>query len=209
MLTRWLICLFTWTLLGPSLTYAAEPQYSEQLIFPLNNQHNHAPGIVQLKNQDLLVSWYRGSGERTADDVIVFLGSRLKAGETKWSEPFLMADTPGFPDCNTCMFIDQQEKLWLFWPTIVANTWESCFTNYAIATDFAGAGVPKWDKQGVILLKPADFGDEGEKRLDEYLQRIKTPLTDRQKGVIATARVRLHDNCINASAGNRAANRFN
>ncbi len=45
-----------------SVLCAAEPTLTSQLIFPLNSQHNHAPGIVQLKNGDLLVSWYRGSG---------------------------------------------------------------------------------------------------------------------------------------------------
>src|SRR4051812_950184 len=95
---------------------AAPPEHSAELIFPLHPQHNHAPGIVELANGDLLASWYRGSGERTADDVAVF-GARLKKGESKWSDAFLMADTPGFADCNTCMMIDRHNHLWLFWPT--------------------------------------------------------------------------------------------
>ena len=45
-----------------------------ELVFPLHPQHNHAPGIVQCPNGDLLVSWYRGSGERQADDVAVYFG---------------------------------------------------------------------------------------------------------------------------------------
>ena len=57
-------------------------------------KHNHAPGIVECPNGDLLVSWYRGSGERSADDVAV-LGSRLTKGQSTWSEPFVMADNPG------------------------------------------------------------------------------------------------------------------
>src|SRR5262245_56052168 len=93
---------------------AAQPQYSAELIFPLHPQHNHAPGIVELASCDLLVSWYRGSGERTADDVAVY-GARKKRDESSWSEAFVMADTPGFPDCNTCMMIDRRERLWLFW----------------------------------------------------------------------------------------------
>lgn len=71
-----------------------------ELIFPLHPQHNHAPGIAELQNGELIASWYRGSGERTADDVAVW-GARLKPGSTAWSESFLLADTPGFPDCNT------------------------------------------------------------------------------------------------------------
>ena len=179
-------------LLTASVAVAAEPQMSSQLIFPLNAQHNHAPGIVQLKNGDLLVSWYRGSGERSADDVVV-LGSRLKAGQEKWSEPFLMVDRPDFPDCNTCMMIDSQERLWLFWPTILANTWESCLTNYAVSDDYAGPGAPKWQKEAVILLKPADFGDEAEKGLDAFMGKLKSHLTPGQEKSFAAARVKLHD----------------
>ena len=26
-----------------------------------------------------------------------------------------MADTPDFPDCNPVLFVDQKERLWLFW----------------------------------------------------------------------------------------------
>ena len=85
-------------------------RFSSELIFPLHPQHNHAPGIVECPNGDLLVSWYRGSGERQADDVAVF-GARRRRGQDQWGEPFVMADTPGFPDCNTAMFIDGQKRL--------------------------------------------------------------------------------------------------
>jgi predicted neuraminidase len=135
---------------------AAAPSYQAELIFPLHPQHNHAPGIVACPNGDLLVSWYRGSGERQADDVAVY-GARLRKGSAHWSEPFLLADTPGFPDGNTALFIDAQQRLWLFWPVILDNTWESCLTNYRVATAYAREGAPQWDWQGVLYLKPQDF----------------------------------------------------
>jgi hypothetical protein len=105
---------------GARATLAAEaPAYREELVFPLRPEHNHAPGLVECPNGDLLASWYRGSGERSADNVAV-MGARLRKGETKWSDTFLLADTPGFPDCNTCMMIDSENRLWLFWPLILA-----------------------------------------------------------------------------------------
>src|SRR5262245_50980263 len=82
---------------------AEEPFHRAELVFPLHPKHNHAPGIAECPNGDLLVSWYRGSGERQADDVAVF-GARKKAGESKWSEAFLLADNPGFPDGNTALY---------------------------------------------------------------------------------------------------------
>ena len=135
---------------------AAEPLHEAGLVLPLHPQHNHAPGIVECPNGDLLVSWYRGSGERTADDVAVF-GARKKAGSDKWSEAFLLADTPGFPDCNTTMFVDKDGKLWLFWPVILANSWESCLTHYRVSSDYQKEGSPKWEWQAIIPLKPKDF----------------------------------------------------
>ena len=71
---------------------SATPQFSSELVFPLHAQHNHAPGIVELPDGDLLVSWYRGTGERTADDVAVF-GARKKNGQSKWSDAFVMAES--------------------------------------------------------------------------------------------------------------------
>jgi predicted neuraminidase len=138
------------------LATAFQTPYSAELVFPLDANHNHAPGIVELPNGDLLTSWYRGSGERKADDVVV-LGSRKKKGESKWSEPFLMVDTPDFPDCNTCMMIDSSNRLWLFWPVIIANTWESCLTNALVSEDYTSDGAPVWKRRDVLFLKPKDF----------------------------------------------------
>ena len=138
-------------------TLAAEPpRHRAELVFPLDARHNHAPGIVELPDGQLLVSWYRGAGERKADDVVV-LGARLAKGAKTWSEPFTLADNPGFPDCNTCLFLDATQQLWLFWPIILDNEWGSALTNYRTSHDYAGASAPTWDWQGVIWLKPDDF----------------------------------------------------
>lgn len=150
----------------------AAPQYHEELIFPLNDRHNHAPGIVECPNGDLLVSWYRGSGERKADDVVV-LGARQKKGESTWSAPFSLADNPEFPDCNTCMLIDRHQKLWLFWPIILDNNWDSALTIYRTSTDYQHDGAPTWDWQGVVWLKPADFKDKALALLKDTLDKQK------------------------------------
>jgi predicted neuraminidase len=145
---------------------AAEPRYEAELVFPLHPQHNHAPGIVECPNGDLLASWYRGSGERRADDVAVY-GARKRAGSKEWSEAFVMADHPQFPDCNTCMMIDGKQRLWLFWPLIIDNNWESALTHYLASTSYEADGPPKWEQNGVIFLKPDDFGKE----LIEHVQK--------------------------------------
>ena len=167
-----------------------KPQYEAELVFPLHNKHNHAPGIVETPTGDLLVSWYRGSGEKGADDVAVF-GARRRKGEAEWSKAFLMADRPGFPDCNTCMMIDGRGRLWLFWPVIIANSWESALTQFKVSSDYAGPGAPKWEREGIVLLKPADFRDEAAKLLDQRLEKLSAPVQKAMKPKLDLMRERL------------------
>ena len=171
---------------------SAEPHRTAEYVFPLNSQHNHAPGLAELSDGELLISWYRGSGERTADDVAVF-GSRRKAWQAEWSEAFLMADTPGFPDCNTAMMTDSNGRLLLIWPVVIANSWESCLTHVKFCDDPTGTGCPKWNRDETILLKPEDFSGEAIRALEQMQATLPISLTDKQKAVIQTAKVRLSE----------------
>ncbi len=140
---------------------ADEPRHQAELVFPLHPQHNHAPGVAECPNGDLLVSWYRGSGERRSDDVAVY-GARLRKGQAAWSEASLWADTPGFPDCNTCLMIDRRQRLWVFWPLILDNTWDSCLTHYRVSENYTLDGPPQWSWQGSIPLIPSHFEERME-----------------------------------------------
>jgi predicted neuraminidase len=166
-----------------------------EFVFPLNASHNHAPGIVEFPNGDLLVSWYRGSGERKADDVAV-LGAWKRKGAKSWGEPFVMADQPGFPDCNTCLYVDSHGKLWLFWPTIIANSWESCLTRFQVATNVSESksDAIQWDSQGLVLLKPDDFASEAEAAFRKLLdERVPKPIPESLEKEFAEARQRLQE----------------
>lgn len=164
---------------------AQKPFYESQHLFPPERWHNHGSCIVELPNGDLLVCWYNGSGERTADDVKVE-GMRKRKGTTKWSERFLMADTIGFPDCNPCMFVDPQGRLWLMWVAIIANQWHTALLRYQISDNPRGTGAPRWTHSDILILKPGEeFAemvakqcDEDEKRIDQIL-----PPERRQEGL--------------------------
>jgi hypothetical protein len=65
-----------------------------------------------------------------------------------------MADTPDYPDTNCCLFIDPQERLWLLWPTILANKWETALMKFRISSDYAGDGPPKWSVSEVMHVTP-------------------------------------------------------
>ena len=81
-MSRMILCVIGGALLW-SPARADPPSFKAELVFPLHPQHNHAPGIVEFPHGDLFVSWYRGSGERSADDVAVY-GARLRKGATQW-----------------------------------------------------------------------------------------------------------------------------
>lgn len=144
-LTAWLAC-------------ALDPSFSSEPIFPPEPVHNHASCLVQLPDGSLLAAWYRGSGERQADDVQV-LGARQAPGKTSWSRPFILADTPGYPDCNPALFSAPDGSLWLFWPTILDHRWEGALLKFKRARHPGTAGPPPWDREGVFHVTPSGFAD--------------------------------------------------
>ena len=133
----------------------AEPIFRTENIFQPGDKHAHSSSIVECSDGSLLVCWFYGSGERTADDVVV-QGSRLAMGATEWSPVFLMADTVDFPDCNPVLFVDRKERIWLFWITVLANRWECSQLKFLRADRDDGLGAPNWTWQGVIQLKPGE-----------------------------------------------------
>ena len=139
-----------------------------ELIFPLQEQHVHSSSIVELPSGDLLICWFEGSGERWANDVVIN-GSRLKKGDTKWSKPFLMADSPGQPDCNPILFLNNSDKLFLVWIAVRANRWETSVLKVRTTTDYDDEGIPNWEWQDIILMKPGvEFEERVKAQFEEY-----------------------------------------
>src|SRR5215467_15056471 len=98
------LVVFALLLLSGAAHGAAAPQFSGELIFPPEKWHNHSSSVVELPSGDLLVVWFHGSGERTADDVLI-RGARWNHSTGKWTAPFTMADAPGFPETNPILFL--------------------------------------------------------------------------------------------------------
>lgn len=151
--------------------FAAAPIIESEQIFPIMQDQQHAPSIVECPNGDLLAAWYGGS-EGPETDAAVW-GARRRKGESQWSQPYIMADRPGFPDCNTCMMIDSHNQLWLFYPTIVGNTWETCLMNYRVSSSYNMDGSPVWLRDGLILLNPENFRDEALRLLGD--RKLRPP----------------------------------
>lgn len=162
------------------------PLFESQIIFPLEGWHNHGSSIVECPNGDLLVCWFHGSGERTADDVQI-LGARKRKGAKNWSAPFPMADTQGFPDCNPVMFIDPLSRLWLVRITILNHQWESSLLKALISTDYQKPGAPKWGAGENIHIKPDD----------EEFPRLVHEDCDRQEKQMAYISETLQEQALN------------
>lgn len=158
------------------------PFLTSELLFPAEHWHNHGSCIVETPRGDLLVCWFHGSGERKSDDVRVE-GARLRRGSTRWSERFTFADTPDYPDTNCAMFIDPDGRLWLVWPTILANLWESSLLKYRRTDDFDRPGPPRWREDGVIHITPGPEFDAGiAESLPRIEQHLKAPgITDHER----------------------------
>jgi predicted neuraminidase len=147
-------------------------------IFPLVSQHVHGSTIVELPNGDLLAAWFQGSGERWADDVAI-MGARLRAGKDKWTEPFVMADVPGFPDINPILFLDPQDRLWLMWYTVIANQWETSLPKYRISENYMKSdGPPKWLWQDVLHVKPGDPAERGIQPGDRFVKSVERQIKE-------------------------------
>lgn len=153
-----------------TVVQAQEKLISENIFFP-QSQHVHGSSIVELPNGDLLSCWFQGSGERSANDVVIN-GARYSNKNRTWSAPFLMADTPNHPDCNPVLFIDRHEKLWLFWIVVQANRWETSVLKYLSSTNYKKGDAPQWNWQDIIILKP---GDKFTETIKKEFDKAETP----------------------------------
>ncbi len=151
------------------LYQAAIIQEAEALRLPDGSaSHNHSPSLVETPQGDLLVAWFHGRGERR-DDSLVILGSRRKPG-ADWSEPFLLADHPDLPDQNPTLFIDSQQRLWLFRVSSLDNEVRGYFPTYLISTDYEGTGPPRWTWQAPLFCRPRNLEAAFETALQELEQ---------------------------------------
>lgn len=155
----------------------APKDFQSQIIFPYQSEHVHGSTLVELPNGDILTAWFQGSGERWADDVRI-MGSRLVKGDTAWSEPFLMADVPGFPDINPILILDTQKRLWLMWYPVLANQWETSIPMYRISENYSATGAPEWKWQDILFVKVGDKTERGIQPDDQFVKQVAEQLKD-------------------------------
>jgi predicted neuraminidase len=144
-------------LLSPDAAKSAEPEFHRHAIFPPEPKHNHASCLLATGRGHFLAAWYSGSGERKSDDVVIE-GAWLVPNRASWGPRFLMADTPGYPDCNPALFT-MAGSIWLFWPTILDHRWEGALLKYQVTSGQVAPLRPiPWARSGVIHVTPESTG---------------------------------------------------
>jgi predicted neuraminidase len=165
-----LISFVSIMVLSGQITFSSE--FFSVNVLPPVDEHVHGATIVECPNGDMLAAWFQGSGERWADDVRI-MGARLPKNHDSWSDPFVMADTPEFPDINPVLFFDPQQRLWLVWYTVIANQWETSLLKYRISDNYEKAGAPHWSWQDVIHVKPGDKTERGIQPGDRFVVSVE------------------------------------
>jgi predicted neuraminidase len=162
-------------------------------IFPFQTMHCHGSSIVELPNKDLMVTWFYGSGERTADDVAI-MGSRRNHKTGKWCKPFVMADVPGFPDINPVLFIDRESRLWLVWYTVLAYQWESSILKYRISDNYMQeTGPPEWKWQEMIHVKPDGSTPDGIGKNDPFVLNLERKYREYHDYLVSSGSIKPDD----------------
>jgi predicted neuraminidase len=123
--------------------------------------HTHASSIVECPNGDLIACWYEGEGDKSRD--VRIQAARLVHGDNEWSKDFLLADTPMLSDNNPCLFVDDQQRLWLFYYTLLGapeEPWDTAYLRYKISAQYQDASQPiVWNIQRDLPIIPNELDE--------------------------------------------------
>jgi len=102
---------------------------------PNNAQrHTHGPTITELPNGDLFSVWFSSNpgGERDANECRI-VGARSTDKGATWGVPFEVYNLDGVPSNNPVIYVDKNDRLWLFYCTIINGQWVSAIPRYMYA----------------------------------------------------------------------------
>lgn len=95
--------------------------------------YKHPASIAEFANGDLFIAYYGGSGEYVTDTAVY--GARLRKGESKWSAPKVIADTPFYSDGNAVTWQAPDGIIWLFYVVRYGETWSNSRIQAKISKD--------------------------------------------------------------------------
>jgi predicted neuraminidase len=145
-------------------TAGADIQIQKVFGQELPGKYKHPACIEELDNGDLYLAYYGGSGEYTPDTACY--GARLKKGDSEWSNPVVIADTPFHSDGNPVVWQAPDGLVWLFHVVRYGDTWSDSRIHAKISRDGANTWSDPFilaDERGMmvraqpILLNNGDY----------------------------------------------------
>lgn len=109
--------------------------------------YKHPAAITQLDNGDLYITFYGGGGEY--EDESKVYGIRRPLGETEWSEPQLLADTPFRGEGNGIAWQAPDGLVWLFYVQRYGDTWSEARIKAKVSED----GAESWSDSMVLSFE--------------------------------------------------------
>jgi predicted neuraminidase len=133
---------------APALAFGANDITYERVIGPeFPGKYKHPASIEELANGDLYIAYYGGDGEYA--EVTADYGMRKKRGETRWSEPKIIADTPFHSDGNAVVWQAPDGLVWLFYVCRFGDTWSTSRIKAKISRD----GAQTWSDSFMVALE--------------------------------------------------------
>jgi len=127
---------------------AAEDVKIERVVgTEIPGRYKHPASIEQLAGGDLYIAYYGGDGEY-AEQTAVY-GMRQKKGETKWSTPKVIADTPFHSDGNAVIWQAPDGLVWLFYVVRFGDTWSTSRVAAKLSTD----GAQTWSDSFLVAME--------------------------------------------------------
>ena len=109
--------------------------------------YKHPASITELQGGDLYLTFYGGSGEY-GDDTAVY-GARLRKGESEWTLPEVIADTPDRSEGNPVVWQAPDGVVWLFYVNRYGATWSNARVKAKISKD----GCKTWSDSFMLTFR--------------------------------------------------------
>ncbi|MDQ3651992.1 MAG: exo-alpha-sialidase [Acidobacteriota bacterium] len=109
--------------------------------------YKHPACLTELENGDLYLVYYGGAGEYATATAV--FGSRLKKGETQWSEPRVIANDPFRSLGNGVVWQAPDKLVWLFYVVRFGDTWSTSRIQAKVSKDNAET----WSDSFILALE--------------------------------------------------------
>lgn len=107
--------------------------FYREAYLPAPTVQSHASNLLRMPNGDLLCAWFGGSLEGNPD-ISIYL-SRLRCGESEWTEASKMTHDNTRSEQNPVLFHAPTGELWLLYTSQHAGDQDTAIVKYRVSTD--------------------------------------------------------------------------